>query len=209
MLKQRHRLFRRRTRWDLVRENLHVIVTAAALIATAFAWSAISDTDQPPLAQVASTDPETSPPTAPASSSSIAEEAAPTPTAPPARSQEQTEPPPKAQPLLPEHARPSPLADVSPGTARPSQLAHATEIGGKHRLARVAQAPQAHPTPPHARHHLGRKSSAVTAARATKSHRRASQHLDGGSGHDPFDCSARNNKPPCFDVARPTISGRR
>ena len=69
----RHRLFRRRTNWDRARDNMHIIVTVLALVATVFGWSAISNTEQP----LASTDRHATPrPSQIASSSS--EPAAPT-----------------------------------------------------------------------------------------------------------------------------------
>lgn len=168
----RHRLFRRRTSWGPVRDNLHVVVTVAALIATAFAWNAISNADQPPTPQVASSDLEISPATALASSSSTATEKEMRVTAtakmlpapvPSAHSGEPTAPPPlpKATPLL--HGQPSSITDASPGIAPPTALADPAKIRGKHRQAR---------------HRLRRNNAA---------------------DRNPFDCRVRRNKPPCFD----------
>jgi hypothetical protein len=61
----KRRLFSRRSNWDLVKDNVHVFVTVAALIATVFAWNAISDPDKSARTQIASRDAETSAPATP------------------------------------------------------------------------------------------------------------------------------------------------
>lgn len=186
---RRHRLFRRRSRWGLVRDNLHVVVTVTALVATAFAWNAISNADQPPKPHVVSSDLETSPPTAPESLSSPAEEVRVTETAetrsvPAAwvHSGEATAPPllPNTTPLLSVGGQPSSIAAASPETARPVPPADATKISGQH---------------PQARHDLHRNNQVT---RAVKSHRRISKRIDRGSDLNPYECKVRR-KPPCFD----------
>ena len=204
MLKSRHRLFRRRTTWERVRDNLYLLVTAAALIATAFAWTAISQSERRPLPRVATTDLDIAPPPAPGPSASIVEPAA------PARSAVPTAPPPlpKATALSPEHARPSRVADASPAIARPTAPADARKIRRVRRLTQELRGRHAHPTRTRVLHHLHGKSPALM-ARAAKGHKRVLTHVSGRSDRDPFDCSVRNNKPPCFHVERPTTSGRR
>ena len=186
---RRHRLFRRRSRWGLVRDNLHVVVTVAALVATAFAWNAISNADQPPAPQAVASDLETSPPAAPVSSSSPAEEmrvteTAQTQPAPAAwvHSGESIAPPllPNTTPLLSVRGQPSSIATASPETARMAQPADTTKIRGQH---------------PQARHDL-RRNSPVT--RAVRNHRRISKRSDGGADLNPYECKVRR-KPPCFD----------
>jgi hypothetical protein len=186
----RHRLFRRRTRWGPVRDNLHIVVTVAALIATAFAWNAISNADQAPTPQVVSSDPQISQPAAQAPSSSDAEEmrvAATAETLPapasPAHSGVPTVPPsrPKAISLLPVHGQPSSITEASSETTRATPSADATEIRGTHREAR---------------HYLRRNSPAAT--RAARSRRRISKSADSEADFNPFECKVRK-KPPCFD----------
>src|SRR5690349_17780179 len=91
MLNSKRRLFRRRGSW--LAENVHLIVTAFALLATAYVWTALSNTEPLPPIQVASA--ETSPvPTV--EDLLLGEETPPAPTAeePSASAAEPSAPPP-------------------------------------------------------------------------------------------------------------------
>jgi hypothetical protein len=198
----RHRLFRRRTRWDIVKDNLHVGVTAAALIAAAFAWNAMSNAEESPT-QFASSD-LTVTPSAEASPSPSVEEATPPPPEPAAlmRSSEQAAPPPQAQPIIPARAQPARVADVSSQMTRPAPQIESSKIQPERRATRTQRAHQAHPRI------ASRDQRRATTASASTNRRSAVRRSRNQSGLDPFDCRVRK-KQPCFNASSTTVSAQR
>jgi hypothetical protein len=214
----RRRLFRKRTTWDVVKGNMHVVVTVAALFTMLYAWSG-DPTPNHPAAFQAAADPVAAGTPAPESTSSLEEllpaDAAPTPTPtaqtatpsaaqPPAVSAAQTEAPltapaapvlrasqdapPATLPIVPAVARQS-LAEASPQVTPPVR-AHADTTGIR------AERQPAHGTRAHAARarvaQIARaKAPAATAKR--KSDKRDVKVAE----RDPFSCAVRK-KQPCF-----------
>ncbi|MBI1213270.1 MAG: hypothetical protein GC190_17530 [Alphaproteobacteria bacterium] len=180
---------------------MHIVVTAAALIATVYAWSAVSDTEQPSVAQ-ASTERDASPSVAAQPSLPIVvEDASPAPaqtvlaSTPPSLSEERAPVPaplPQMKPLLIEQVQPASVAEAR----RPAQ---------------VRRTHKARSTRTHAAHHVRHnthKSRAVI-ARAGRNHGRGSHQVRNRVATDPYDCRVRKNKPPCFHAAGSTSTAQR
>jgi len=181
MFKKR-RLFRRRTTWDVAKDNVHVLVTAFALIATAFAWTNVSSDHTPPIT-TASAEPATASSAAPERQLIIEEEAPPPAALPDERpvpasltiASAQPAPPPASQVL------PAPrIVATTPDAAPPSRAADTIKPARKDRRAtRLVQSPRANITA-HQTHHQ----------RAPKGDAKQSYR-------DPFSCAVRKHQP-CF-----------
>lgn len=124
------RLFRRRTAWDRIGDNLHIVVTVVALIAAVIGWGAIATNGTPPGDQVASIDADVPPSAPPEPPLAIIEEPPPTVAlAEPPQVAPATKPDTPITPLSLQKGRPLPSEEIElppppavetpPVTARP------------------------------------------------------------------------------------------
>ena len=140
------RLFRRRSRWDLIVDNLHVIVTVVGLIAAVIAWGAISIGSEPARTQVAENDVQIVPPETPDTPLAIVQDEPQAPVAEPPKPEPPKPEPPKAKPPVVEpqpalgEAKPQPVAPELPPIEPPTP-----EIAEAPSLPPVATPPVAEP----------------------------------------------------------------
>jgi hypothetical protein len=110
----RRRLFRKRTTWDVVKGNMHIVVTVGALLTMLYAWSG-DPTPNHPAAFQAAADPVAAGTPAPESTSSLEELLPPASTEQPAAQAQATAEPPAAAPATTQPLT-APAAPVQPAS---------------------------------------------------------------------------------------------
>ena len=212
----RRRLFRKRTTWDVVKGNMHIVVTVGALFTMLYAWSGDSTPNHPAPFQAAA-DPVVAGTPAPESTSSLeellppdsskdkpsavqtAQATAPAPVTPAARPlatpaapvvQASQIAPPPALPIVPAVARQT-LAEAAPVIAPPPQPR--ADTTGIREQRRSMNSVRGHTTRAQTTHRTRAKPPIVTAkarARTEKPNVKVAER-------DPFSCAIRK-KQPCF-----------